>query len=155
MALGAASSGLALAGHLSGGGHAEPVSAALLAAGACLAAYGWLARERGLTAILTAVVAVQAGGHLLFSVGHPHAADSRILLGHLVSAVVLAAFLRWGEARVFAAARRRYLQWAVAVRCAMAGLPGAPAWQPVPVPALAHAGAGRRGTRPPGRGPPR
>ena len=153
--LGAASSGLALAGHMSGGGHVEPVSAALLVAGVSLGTYGWLQRERGIAAILAAVIAVQAGGHLLFSVGHAHAADSRMVLGHLVASVVLAAFLRWGEARVFAAARRRYLQWAVAVRCAMAGLPGAPVWRPVPVPALADPPAGRRGSRPPGRGPPR
>lgn len=128
---------------------------ALLAAGACAASYGWLRKERGLVAIWAAVVAVQAAGHLLASVGHAHAPDARMLTGHLVAAAVLAGFLRWGEARVFAAARGRYLAWSVAVRSALAGLPVPPAWRPVPV-AISPAPHGRTlSWTVRGRGPPR
>ena len=48
-----------------------------------------------------------------------------MLAGHLLAGLVLAVVLRTGEARIFAAARRRYLQWQIAVRSAVAGL-GAP-----------------------------
>lgn len=154
-ALGVASAGLAAAGHIAGGGHLEPASMALLAAGASVAGYGWLSRERGLVAIWTAVVAVQGAGHVLAGVGHTHAMDARMLMGHLVAAAVLAGFLRWGEARVFAAARRRYLEWSVAVRSALAGLPELPAWRPAPVAAspVAHGRTPSWTVR--GRGPPR
>ncbi len=126
----------------------------LLAAGASVAAYGWLSRERGILAIWTAVVAVQAAGHLLASVGHAHAVDARMLSGHLVAAAVLAVFLRWGEARVFAAARRRYLQWSVAVRSALAGLPELPARRPAPAWASPASPGGAVPGTVRGRGPP-
>jgi hypothetical protein len=43
---------------------------------------------------------------------------------HAVAAVMLAVFLRLGEARLHAAARRRLLRWVVALRLALAGRPG-------------------------------
>ena len=121
--------GLATAGHLVGGGHLEPAFLGLLTAAMALASYGWLRRERGLLAITGAVAGMQVLSHVAFSVGHTHPVSTSMLAGHAVAAVVLAAFLRWGEARTFAMARRRYLQWATAVRCALAGLSPMPQWR--------------------------
>ena len=108
-----------------GGGHMEPVLLALLVALASLATYGWLRTERGLLAIIAAVTVVPAATHVILGAGHTHSSSSAMLAGHLLAGLVLAVVLRTGEARIFAAARRRYLQWQIAVRSAVAGL-GAP-----------------------------
>ena len=100
----------------------------LLTAMAALAAYGWLRTERGLVAIVGAVAVVQLAAHLLLAAGHAHAGSSAMLGAHAVAGLLLAVLLRHGEARLFAAARRRYLQWRVAVRTALAGLPTVPAF---------------------------
>jgi hypothetical protein len=121
--------GLATAGHLVGGGHLEPAFLGLLTASMTLASYGWLRRERSLLAITGAVAGIQVLSHVAFTVGHVHPLSTSMLAGHAVAAVVLAVFLRWGEARTFAMARRRYLQWATAVRCAVAGLSPMPQWR--------------------------
>lgn len=118
--LGGCSVTLSVVGHLAGGGHVDPVFLLLLSALAVVAAYGWLSRERGLASILAAVCGVQVIVHVLLGAGHFHADSSAMLLGHACAAVVLAGFLRWGEARVFAAARGRYLRWLVALRAALA-----------------------------------
>lgn len=131
--LGGSSVGLAAAGHLGGGGHAEPVLLAMLVATTSLAASGWVRRERGLIAITGAVVGVQVLAHLALSIGHTHSPADSMLLAHAASALALAAFLRWGESRIFATTRRRYLQWLVTVRCAVAGLRPLPAWSPLAV----------------------
>ena len=115
--------GLATAGHLAGGGHLEPVFAALLVAAAVLAGHGWLRRERGLLAITTAVLTVQVVVHFGLTVGHDHSASTTMLAAHAGMALLLAAFLRFGEARLHAAARRRYARWLVAVRLLIADLP--------------------------------
>jgi len=124
-ALGASAVALSAGGHMLGGGHMEPVLLALLVALASLAAYGWLRTERGLLAIIAAVTVVQAATHVILGAGHTHSSSSAMLAGHLLAGLVLAVVLRTGEARIFAAARRRYLQWQIAVRSAVAGL-GAP-----------------------------
>lgn len=113
---------LATAGHTLAGGHVDPILTLLLTGTAALAAYGWLRRERGLAAIICAVVAVQVTCHAVLSVGHTGAHNPAMLLTHAGAAILLAVFLRTGEARVYAAARRRYLQWVVAVRSALAGV---------------------------------
>lgn len=120
--LGASSIALGAGGHALGGGHIEPVFLMLLTAAASLAAYAWLRTERGMIAILTAVIAVQVVSHLTMSMGHAHVTSDMMLMSHAIAAVVLAGFLRFGEARVFARARRRYLRWLVAVRLALAGV---------------------------------
>ena len=71
------------------------------------------------------VTVVQAATHVILGAGHTHSSSSAMLAGHLLAGLVLAVVLRTGEARIFAAARRRYLQWQIAVRSAVAGL-GAP-----------------------------
>jgi hypothetical protein len=121
--LGGSAVALSAAGHIAGGGHAEPVLLLLLGALAALGAYGWLRTERGLVSIVGAVAVVQLAAHLVLSAGHAHAGSSAMLGAHAVAGLLLAALLRRGEARIFAAARRRYLQWRVAVRTALAGLP--------------------------------
>ena len=120
--LGGSAVALSAGGHVIGGGHAEPVLLVLLASLAALAAYGWLRTERGLLAIVAAVTVVQGAAHLILGAGHTHSSSSAMLAGHLLAGVVLAVLLRTGEARLFAAARRRYLQWQTAVRCALAGV---------------------------------
>lgn len=114
--------GLAATGHVVAGGHIDPILTLLLTATVALGAYGWLRRERGLAAIIGAVVAVQAACHVVLSVGHAGAHHPSMLLSHAGAAILLALFLRSGEARIFAAARRRFLQWLVAVRSALAGV---------------------------------
>lgn len=126
--LGASSVALATAGHILGGGHLEPVFVLLLFGAISLSAFGWLRRERGLLAITATVAVLQVLAHLAFSVGHAHSVSVSMLAGHAVVALLLAIFLRWGEARVYAVARRRYLQWATAVRCAIAGRSPRPIW---------------------------
>ena len=126
--LGGSSVGLAAVGHLVGGGYIEPASLGLLTVALMLASYGWLRKERGLLAITGAVAGIQLLSHVAFSVGHTHPVSTSMLAGHALAAVVLAVFLRWGEARAFAVARRRYLRWATAVRCALAGLSPMPHW---------------------------
>ncbi len=127
--LGSSAVGLAVAGHVVGGGHVEPVFAALLLCAVSLGSYGWLKRERGLLTITTVVVALQLLAHVAISAGHPHPVSGAMVAGHAAAAVVLAGFLRWGESRVYAAARGRYLQWLIAVRCALAGVPRPPVWR--------------------------
>lgn len=126
--LGGSSVVLATAGHIVGGGHLEPVLVGLLFGVTGLSAFGWLRRERGLLAITGAVAVLQILAHLAFSVGHPHGLSPSMLAGHAAAALLLAVFLRSGEARAYAVARRRYLQWATAVRCAIAGLSPTPRW---------------------------
>lgn len=152
--LAVSSVGLAAAGHVLGAGHADPAFIGLLLAATTAAGYHWSGRERSLPAILAAVVAVQLVAHILLSVGHEHVAGTPMLAGHAGAAVVLALFLRCGEARLHAAARRRYLQWLVTVRLALAGLPSL---RPIPrrvvaqVPVLSSLWILRC---PAGRGPP-
>lgn len=124
--LGATSIALSGLGHLTGGGHFDPVLIALLTAGAALASYGWLRRERGLLAVVGAVLAIQIVSHVVMSVGHAVMPSPAMVLTHLGSAVLLAVFLRTGEARIFAAARRRYLYFLVALRLAAAGRSAGP-----------------------------
>ncbi len=114
---------LSAGGHVVGGGHTEPVLLGLLTVMTVLAAYGWLRSERGVLAILAAVAVVQVGAHVVLSAGHAHAGSTAMTLAHLGTGLLLAVLLRHGESRIFAAARRRYLRWLVAVRLALAGLP--------------------------------
>lgn len=121
--LAGSSVGLAAGAHFLAGGHADPVFLALLLATATVGSYHWTKRERGLLTIAAAVLAVQAVVHL--TLGHSHS-GSRMLAAHAVAAVLLALFLRTGEARLHAVARRRYLQWVVALRLALAEAPARP-----------------------------
>ena len=133
--LGTTSVGLATAGHIAAGGHVEPLFAGLLIVAAVLAAHAWLRHERGLIAITAAVLTVQATVHLGLTVGHEHTPSTTMLAAHAVMALALAVFLRFGEARLHAAARRRYIRWLVAVRLLIAGLPQAlPTSTPLPLP---------------------
>lgn len=146
---------LAASGHILAGGHTDPVLMLLLTAGTALAAYGWLGRERGLPAIAAAVVIVQAGCHLVLLTGHNGAYGMPMLATHAGAALLLAVFLRCGEARIYAAARRRYLHWLIAVRVALAGLRPTPvrtvviAAEPAVLESLWFSGGVN------GRGPPR
>ena len=116
--LAGSSVGLAAGAHFLAGGHADPVFLALLLATATVASYHWTKRERNLLTIVAAVLAVQAVVHV--TLGHAH--SGRSMLGaHVAAALLLALFLRIGEARLHAAARRRYLRWIVALRLALAG----------------------------------
>jgi hypothetical protein len=126
--LGGSSTALSVGGHLLGGGHVEPVLVALLTALAAGVGYAWLRRERGLIPLVGAVIASQVLTHVALSAGHPHGAS--MVMAHAAAAVALACFLRWGEARVFAAARRRYLRWLVALRLAQAGRIAVRPWNP-------------------------
>lgn len=123
--LGVASVGLAAGGHIVAGGHVEPVFAGLLVIAAVLSSHAWLHRERGLLAITVAVVAVQIGVHLGLAVGHDHRAGTTMLVAHAGAALLLALFLRSGEARLHAAARRRYLRLLIAAHLLLAGVPRA------------------------------
>ncbi len=98
----------------------------LLLATSVLAAYGWSSAERSLLPIIAWVLAVQVLVHMVFAAGHAHQQSTAMLGAHALSALLLAAFLRFGEARVFAAARRRYLRWVIAVRTALVGLSPVP-----------------------------
>lgn len=100
----------------------------LLLAAATVAAYHWTQRERGLLAISAAVLAVQGSVHLTLGLGHAHGGGG-MLGAHLAAALLLGLFLRFGEARLHAAARRRYLQWLVALRLTAAGEPARPVRQ--------------------------
>lgn len=124
-ALAGSSVGLATGAHFLGGGHADPVFLLLLLVAAGVGAYHWTRSERGLLAIVTAVLVVQGAVHLTLGLGHSHAGGG-MLGAHLAAALLLALFLRSGEARLYAAARRRYLQWLVALRLALAGEPAQP-----------------------------
>jgi hypothetical protein len=121
--LGGSAVGLSAGGHVIGGGHAEPVLIILLMVVAVLAAYGWLRSERSLLAILAAVAVVQVGAHVVLSAGHAQAGSTAMTVAHFGAGIVLAVLLRNGESRIFAAARRRFLQWLITVRTALAGLP--------------------------------
>lgn len=126
--LGISAVGLATVGHVVGGGHVEPVFVGLLIVAATLGGYGWLGRERGLIAITAVVLGTQIAAHVVLAVGHQHTMSEQMLITHAGAAVVLAVFLAVGEARLHAAARRRFLQWLVAVRIAVAGLPRELPW---------------------------
>jgi hypothetical protein len=132
--LGGTSVGLAAGGHVLGGGHAEPVFIGLLVVAATLFGHAWLSRERGLLAIICAVVGVQAGVHVGLTVGHDHHMSTAMLLTHAGAAVLLGALLRAGEARIHAALRRRALRLMVAVRLLAAGLPAPLPMTAVPMP---------------------
>ncbi len=81
---------------------------------------GWWT-ERGLIAIVAAVTVVQGAAHVILGAGHTHGSSSAMLAGHVVAGLARRSSCA-GESRIFAAARRRYLQWQIAVRCALAGL---------------------------------
>lgn len=130
--LGVSAVGLATVAHLLGGGHAEPVFIALLIAAATLSSHAWLTKERGLLAITAAVVAAQFAVHLTLAGGHSHQLSVGMLLTHAGAALLLGVFLRVGEARIHAAARRRWLRLLVAVRVALAGVPQPLAASPLP-----------------------
>ncbi len=122
-----AAAGVALAaaagGHLGSGGAALSAPGLLAAAAALLAPAWWLAgRERGWGPLAGALFAGQLAAHALFTVTSP-AGDAGMhmnpghhevgglpaglmLLGHLLAAAVGAAWLRRGERRAWAAARR-------------------------------------------------
>lgn len=121
--LAVSSVGLAAGGHLLGGGHVEPLFLLLLLAAATLTGHTWLSKERGMLAIAGAVVTVQVGVHLGLTLGHDHALSAAMVLTHAGAALLLAVFLRTGEARIYAAARRRLLNLLVAMRLLTAGLP--------------------------------
>ena len=121
--LAVSSVGLAAGGHLLGGGHVEPLFLLLLLAAATLTGHTWLSKERGMLAIAGAVVTVQIGVHLGLTLGHAHALSTSMVLAHAGAALLLAVFLRTGEARIYAAARRRLLNLLVAMRLLTAGLP--------------------------------
>ncbi len=153
-ALGGSAVALSASGHMLGGGHTEPVLLALLVALAALAAYGWLRTERGLVAIAAAVTVMQTATHLILGAGHTHSSSSAMLAGHVVAGLLLAILLRSGESRIFAAARRRYLQWQIAVRCALAGLAAPRPAQPRSIADSAPALTSWFHTPVQGRGPP-
>lgn len=121
--LAVSSVGLAAGGHLVGGGQVEPVFLGLLVAAATVAAHAWLSRERGLLAIAATVIGLQVGVHLGLTVGHAHSVGPAMILTHAAAALLLAVLLRAGEARIYAAARRRVLRLLVALRVMAAGLP--------------------------------
>lgn len=124
--LGGSAVAMSAGGHVAGGGHAEPVLLLLLVAAAALAAHGWLRSERGLLAIVSAVAVAQLATHLVLAAGHAHSVSSAMTAGHVLAGLLLAVLLRHGESRLYAAARRRYLRWQIAVRTALAGVPRPP-----------------------------
>lgn len=112
-----------MAGHLQGGGHTEPVFLLLLFGAATLGGHAWLSKERGLLAIVAAVLVVQVTVHLALTLGHDHTLTPAMILTHTGAALVLAVFLRSGEARLYAATRRRLVNLLIAMRLLAAGLP--------------------------------
>ncbi|MGQ0777567.1 MAG: hypothetical protein ACT4NY_24685 [Pseudonocardiales bacterium] len=125
--------------HL-GAGATTVASTGLLAAAAALVAPAWwlTGRERGWGALAGALLVGQLAAHALFTVTSPgaaagaatamspehHEADwlpvDLMLVGHLLAAAVGAAWLRRGERRAWAAARRA----AAALRLAVSVLLG-------------------------------
>ena len=122
-----AAAGVALAaaagGHLGSGGAALSAPGVLAAAAALVAPAWWLTgRERGWGPLAGALFAGQLAAHALFTATSPdsdggmhrspghHAVGwlpvDLMLLGHLLAAAVGAAWLRRGERRAWAAARR-------------------------------------------------
>ena len=73
-----------------------------------LASYGWLRKERGPVGDHRAVAGIQLLSHVAFSVGHTHPVSTSMLAGHALPPSCSRSSLRWGEARAFAVARRRY-----------------------------------------------
>jgi len=122
-----AAAGVALAaatgGHLAAGGMAFSTPG-MLAAAAVLALPAWwlTGRERGWGLLAGALIAGQLGAHVVFNATmgtggpamelapgrHQHGwlPTDLMLLGHLLAAAVGAAWLRRGERRAWAAARR-------------------------------------------------
>jgi hypothetical protein len=114
----AAALGTAVAGHTLGGGALDP-GAVLLAVFALAAPAWWLARdERGWERLAAAQLALQLVAHVVFSTvepgahaGHDDGAGPGLMLvAHLVSAAVAAAWLRRGEQRARALAVRALAQ---------------------------------------------
>lgn len=122
-----AAAGVALAaatgGHLTAGGAALSAPGMLAAAAALALPAWWLTgRERGWGLLAAALVAGQLGAHALFNAttgtggqgtelasAHHQSGwlpADLMLLGHLLAAAVGAAWLRRGERRAWAAARR-------------------------------------------------
>ena len=112
----ATTTALATAAHLAGGGAAP--GAGLLAGSLillALAAHVLADREHPLPALLAYVAASQAGLHLAFAGHHHHAGsgappgagwDLAMLAAHALAGLLLAVWLRRGEAMLWAAARR-------------------------------------------------
>lgn len=121
--LAGAAVGLSVTGHVLGGGHVEPVLIGLLLGAVLLGSHAWLRKERGLLGIVGVVVGVQIATHLMLTLGHSHRPTVAMFLTHAGAAIVLAVFLRVGEARLHAAARRRLTWLLVATRIADAASP--------------------------------
>ncbi|MGE3287136.1 MAG: hypothetical protein AB7J32_13680 [Pseudonocardia sp.] len=133
---------LGLAGHLAAGG-AFSLVGTLLAFAAVLAPSWLLAgRERGWTAIAVVQVVAQQVIHPLLAgaTSEPAALPHDVMFFlHVLGALAMAAWLRLGERRAWAAARRlaaRILRWAVRF-LAGAARPAGPAVRPHPADAVA------------------
>lgn len=94
---------LGLSGHLVGGGGVPSAAPALL--GGALVAAGcvaWAGRSRTFGQLVVAAAAAQGAFHLALSLSpahamHPLVPDLRMLAGHAVATVVMAAVLAYGD----------------------------------------------------------
>ena len=103
-------------GHLIGTGALPPLPGLLAALALAAIASWWLTRdERGWERLAAAQLAAQLGGHALFvataadpaaHAGHGALGPELALLAHALGAAVAGAWLRCGERRAVAAARR-------------------------------------------------
>lgn len=103
-------------GHLLGTGALPPLNGLLLAVLGLAVPAWWLAgNERGWERLAAAQLAAQLGGHALFvatatdpaaHTGHSVLGPELVLLAHVAAAAVAGAWLRAGERRAAAAARR-------------------------------------------------
>jgi hypothetical protein len=103
-------------GHVLGTAAAPPLPGLLLALALTTVASWWLTRdERGWERLAAAQLGAQLGGHALFvgtaadpavHAGHGVLGPELILLAHVLGAAVAGAWLRCGECRAVAAARR-------------------------------------------------
>jgi hypothetical protein len=121
----AAALGTAVAGHALGGAGTPEPAGVVLAALALAAPGWWLARdERGWERLAAAQLAFQLAAHVVFTAVEPgqHAGHGEgagpglVLVAHLVSAAVAAAWLRRGEQRA-----RRLATRALALLFALVG----------------------------------